>query len=104
MNSSTIRMDNVHYNAANQSFEAAVTVYGRHSTRKFACSINAPITMSFEDAASGLAKQAMRRFEGRRGLQSALAVSPPKQRADHGGFDPVNWLQGLLGHPDHKAA
>ncbi len=104
MNSPTVRIDHVHYNAASQSFEATVTVYGRHLARKFACSINAPITMSFEDAASGLAKQATRRFEKRQGLRSTLIASAPKHRAGRNGFDPVTWLQGLLGRPDHKAA
>lgn len=104
MNRSSIRLDNVVYNAATQRFEATVTVFGHGPVRKFACSIDAPITMTFEDAASGLAKQAMRRYEKRGGLHSTMNTPPPRQRAGRLGFDPMRWLEGILKHPGHKAA
>lgn len=65
-----VELNNVIYNAANQSFEALATVYAGKSSRSFACAIEAPIDMSFEDAAAGLKTQAIRRFDGRGGLSS----------------------------------
>lgn len=68
--SQAVELNNVIYNAATQSFEALATVYAGTSSRSFACAIDAPIDMSFEDAAAGLTTQALRRFEGRGGLSS----------------------------------
>lgn len=56
-----LQLSDVIYNAATQSFEALVTVHDASGERSYACAINAPITMAFEDAAEGLATQAMRR-------------------------------------------
>ena len=56
-----LQLSDVIYNAATQSFEALVTVHDAGQARSYACAIDAPITMEFADAASGLATQAMRR-------------------------------------------
>ncbi len=56
-----LQLSDVIYNATNQSFEARVTVHDTSGARSYACAIEAPITMEFEDAAAGLATQAMRR-------------------------------------------
>ena len=71
------------YNAANQSFEALATVYAGTSSRSFACAINAPIDMSFKDAAKGLSTQALRRFNGNPCLSSVhpLGILSPITRA-----------------------
>ncbi|MEP4195023.1 MAG: hypothetical protein ABJL99_05225 [Aliishimia sp.] len=58
------------YNAAAQSFEAKVTVHEADQSVTYACAIDAPITMSFEDAAEGLATQALRRHNVPDGLRS----------------------------------
>lgn len=71
MQNQAVELNNVIYNAANQSFEALATVYAGSSTRSIACEINAPIDMSFEDAAQRLSTQALRRFHGRSGLSSS---------------------------------
>lgn len=83
MENQTVELSNVIYNAANQSFEALATVYAGSLTRSFACEINAPIDMKFEDAAKGLSTQALRRFNGRGGLSSVHPVTTraPKIRA-----------------------
>ena len=47
------------YNAATQAFEARVTVHGADGPQSYACAIDAPITLSFEDAAKGPTRQAM---------------------------------------------
>ncbi|WP_299298205.1 orotidine 5-phosphate decarboxylase [uncultured Tateyamaria sp.] len=56
-----LQLTDVIYNAATQTFEARVTVHDRKGAHSYACAIDAPITMEFEDAAAGLATQAMRR-------------------------------------------
>ncbi len=56
-----LQLSDVVYNAATQSFEALVTVHDGTRTQRYACAIDAPITMEFEAAAKGLATQALRR-------------------------------------------
>ena len=58
-----LQLSDVIYNAANQTFEALVTVHDQSGTRRYACAISAPINMEFEDAAKGLSTQAMRQHE-----------------------------------------
>ncbi len=70
MQNQAVKLNNVIYNAANQCFEALATVYAGTSSRSFACAINAPIDMSFADAARGLSTQARRKFQGVNGLSS----------------------------------
>jgi hypothetical protein len=74
---STIKtqMTDVFYNAAEQAFEATVTVYDKGETVSYPCAISAPITMSFEDAAKGLTKQALRRHGKPSALRSILLPS-----------------------------
>jgi hypothetical protein len=61
------------YNAATQAFEARVTVHGADGPQSYACAIEAPITLSFEDAATGLTRQALRKHGAPRGLRSWIA-------------------------------
>ena len=58
MQTRQIQMNDVIYNAAEQCFEALVTVHDGDRSRKYACAINAPMTMSFDQAAKGLTTQA----------------------------------------------
>ncbi len=69
-----LQFSDVIYNAANQTFEALVTVHDRSGARRYACAISAPIEMEFEEAAKGLSTQAMRRH-GRGDLGSILKFS-----------------------------
>ncbi|MEL6464214.1 MAG: orotidine 5-phosphate decarboxylase [Pseudomonadota bacterium] len=73
-----LQLSDVIYNAATQSFEALVTVHDAGRVRSYACAIDAPITMEFEEAAEGLATQAMRRHT--RGRSDAthmpIAIAP----------------------------
>jgi hypothetical protein len=98
----TVELSNVIYNAASQRFEALATVHGGTEARKFACAIEAPIDMSFEDAATGLTTQALRRNAGRGGLSSKHMFHPSKvQRALRSvlptkrSFDPFDMLRRL---------
>jgi hypothetical protein len=104
MQSCPIKLTEVFYNAASQSFEACVTVYDHAGARKYACAIEAPITMSFKDAAKGLQKQALRRHKSRGGLRSQMRLFAPKQRAARPVFDPVRWLDALIGGENRNAA
>jgi hypothetical protein len=104
MQTSPIKLTDVIYNAANQSFEACVTVYGETGARKYACAIEAPITMSFEDAAKGLRTQALRRHAKRGGLHSQMRRFAPQQRAPRSRFDPVRWLETLISGEQRNAA
>lgn len=76
MNTAKVELSNVFYNAANQSFEALATVSDGTASRKIACAIDAPIDMSFEDAAAGLTTHALRRYAGKPGLASHRIAGP----------------------------
>ena len=65
-----LQFSDVIYNAANQTFEALVTVHDQSGARRYACAISAPIDMEFEDAAKGLSTQAMRRHGRRPSVKS----------------------------------
>ena len=60
MQTRPIQLTDVTYNAATQCFEALVTVQDGEQLRRYACAIDAPITMSYRDAADGLSRQALR--------------------------------------------
>ncbi|MGC1495365.1 MAG: orotidine 5-phosphate decarboxylase [Sulfitobacter sp.] len=102
MQTSPIQLTDVIYNAATQSFEALVTVHDNDVSRKYACAINAPITMSFQDAAKGLTTQALRRHNARGGVYSEMQFSAPVQRAGRRRFDPIRWLENLVQLPGGK--
>ncbi len=68
-------LKDVIYNAAEQAFEAKVTIHEGPQSHSYACAIAAPMTMSFEDAAKGLSKQAMRKHGAPRGLRATMARS-----------------------------
>ncbi|WP_370399168.1 orotidine 5-phosphate decarboxylase [Sulfitobacter sp. JB4-11] len=98
------QITDVIYNASSQSFEALVTVYDAGTSRRYACAIKAPMTMSFETAAKGLQRQAQRQHDGDRGLRSFTGSAMTRPRAGRPAFDPVRWLEGLLKRPDQNAA
>lgn len=75
-----LQINDVAYNAASQSFEALVTVHDASGTRRYACAIDAPIEMEFEDAALGLSTQAMRRH-AKFSADSVIMPASPAQRA-----------------------
>lgn len=76
-----LELKDVIYNAATQSFEALVTVHDGSNKRRYACSINAPIDMEFDDAARGLATQALRRHaRGQMDSMQLPAHTAPRAR------------------------
>lgn len=72
-------LTDVIYNAAEQAFEAKVTVHGAAQAQTYACAVNAPITMSFEEAAAGLARQALSKHGCPHGLRSWTAPHAVKR-------------------------
>lgn len=104
MQTQSVQLADVIYNAANQTFEALATVHSEGRTRKYACEINAPITMTFKEAAAGLTKQALRRESHRGGLYSEASVHVAHQRAGRPRFDPRRWLEELIAMPGNRAA
>lgn len=104
MSNDPIKMDCVRYNAATQSFEATVTVFGELGTRSYACAISAPITMTFADAADGLARQAQRRYDGRGGLFARPISRYPALRSGARRFNPRQWLREVIGKTGQTAA
>lgn len=76
-----LQLSDVIYNAANQSFEALVTVHDASGVQSYACAIDAPITMEFEQAAAGLATQAMRRHTFGRSDAAHMPKAAVPQRA-----------------------
>ncbi|WP_258294689.1 hypothetical protein [Pseudosulfitobacter koreensis] len=98
-----VELNNVNYNATTQSFEALVAVHTPQGTHRYACAIDAPITMAYSDAASGLATQALRRHAGEPGLSSSLNLADAQARARAGkpkarrtlNIDPIAMLRRL---------
>ncbi len=76
-----LQLSDVIYNAASQAFEALVTVHDPRGGRSYACAIDAPISMTFEDAADGLAKQAIRRHVRGPSDAAHMPSATPPQRA-----------------------
>ncbi|KIN75180.1 Orotidine 5'-phosphate decarboxylase [Sulfitobacter noctilucae] len=99
-----IQLDDVRYNAATQAFEALVVVHDNTIVRRYACEITAPLDFTFEQAAAGLAKQAIRRHQHRGGLFSEPNSHRPSQRAGRRMFDAAQWLEALVTRPDRHAA
>ena len=104
MQTRPIQLTDVVYNAANQSFEALVTVHDGKCSRKYACAINAPISTSFQDAADGVARQALRRHTSKVGVYSEVRFPAPTQRAGRRSFDPMRWLENLADLSGRRAA
>ena len=77
-----LQLSDVIYNAATQSFEALVTLHDDRGARSYACAIDAPIEMNFEDAATGLATQAMRRHSSGRADSVYVPTTSAPQRAE----------------------
>jgi hypothetical protein len=77
-----VRVSDVIYNAANQSFEATVTLYENNTAVKHACTVPAPITMSFEDATRRLIAQARRQQKTQSGLRARMAPLHPVLRPE----------------------
>lgn len=69
-----IEMSDVIYNAAEQAFEARVTIHSDTARVRYACSLPAPITTSFEEAARGLRREAFR--QARSGAHNASYMRP----------------------------
>lgn len=104
MQTRPIQMTDVIYNAANQCFEALVTVQDGKQQRRYACAINAPITMSLRYAADGLTRQALRSHAQKRGLSSEVLRHVPAQRAGRRTFDPLRWLEEVMHLPGRDVA
>lgn len=97
MYTAPLQLSDVIYNAANQSFEALVSVHDASGTSRYACAIDAPIDMEFEIAATGLSTQALRRHtQGRR--DSVVVPSRAVQRSGR----PAHERCGAIGI-DHSA-
>ena len=99
-----LQLSDVRYNAAARAFEATVTVHDNATVRRYACAIEAPITMDFQTAAKGLARQAIRRHQQRGGLFSEVTSIQARLRPARRGFDATRWLERLMSRPDRSAA
>ena len=99
-----VQLKDVFYNAANQSFEALVTVHDGENTKNYACAISAPIEMTFEDAAKGLKTQALRRHKSNAGLASRYVTPRPLMRAGRSTRTTIQWLENLIRNPIRRVA
>lgn len=95
MTQTQVQLSQVIYNAANQSFEALATITNQTDTKTFPCSIEAPITISFERAAEGLKTQALRKSASSHGMYSQMRHHMATVRAGRPRFDPRTWLAQL---------
>lgn len=100
MKQTKVQLSDVIYNAASQCFEALVTVSDSALAKQYPCAIEAPITMTFQQAAMGLEKQALRKHSSGRSLFSKTLRNRPTVRAGRAAFDPQLWLDqlGLMTH------
>ena len=104
MNNTKIQLSDVIYNAASQTFETLVTITEGNREKRYPCAIEAPITMSFEQAAMGLEKQALRSHGTGRGLFSKILPRHAAVRAGRASFDPQIWLDQLGLYTHQNAA
>ena len=83
-----------------------MTVHDNAVRRRYACAIPAAITMAADEAARGLAKQAVRRHQARGGLFSQMVQtgSSAQTRGPRRGVSPMRWLRALAERPAPKAA
>ena len=99
-----IELSDVRYNAVTQRFEASVTVHDNATVRRYACTIEAPITTAFADAAKGLARQAIRRHQHRGGLFSDVSGTVHNMPARLTPHTAKRWLARLIDLPARHAA
>ena len=104
MEQTKVQITDVVYNAGTQCFEALVTVMSDSKTAKYPCAIEAPITISFEQASHGLEKQALRRHKAGKGMHSQMRHHVANTRAGRPSFDPRAWLAQLGFGPLNRAA
>lgn len=99
-----IELKDVRYNAGNQCFEAIVTLHDNATVRRYACAFEAPITLAFEDATKGLARQAIRRHQQKDGLFSEFSEMVRETPRRLTRWSTRRWLNGLISAPERKAA
>lgn len=104
MTHTQVHLNQVVYNAATQTFDALATVTTQAETKTFPCSIEAPITMSFERAADGLKTKALRTSKQGNSMYSQMRHRMAAVRAGRPRFDPRAWLAQLGFGPIDKAA
>ena len=97
-------LSDVIYNAANQAFEALVTVRDFGHTHKYPCAITAPITMDFKDAAEGLTRQANRRHKRKLKAQEDTPRFAAPHPVNSRRFDAARWLRGFADLGQRRAA
>jgi len=96
MQTLNIQISDVIYNAATQTFDALVTVKDTTGTVKYPCSIEAPITLPFAEAAKGLKQQAVRRHsQPAGGIYAKIASYRPAHRAPRKTFDVRGWINDM---------
>lgn len=78
MQTQALSTDEIRYDPALQAYDALVTVYTITTTRRYACTVPAPITMTHEQAAMALRQEALRRHCQAPGLYSAPMTASPK--------------------------
>ncbi|KNG94524.1 hypothetical protein [Pseudaestuariivita atlantica] len=94
-------LSDVIYNAAEQAFEAVVTIQSVRGPLRYAASYHAPMTTEFEQAASGLIDRAERMHKLNRGMRAVSArrlALPPMARPRAGRTRAPRWLDRFLSH------
>ncbi len=104
MQTRPVQMTDVIYNAAEQCFEALVTVPVKDGFPKICRFDQPPISTSFADAASGLRKQAERRHANHGGMFSELQFQSAALRGRRQRFDPKTWLAHIASLSGLRAA
>lgn len=73
------RIDEIRYNAAEECFEALVTLNTREGAMRIASTYSAPLTAEFEEVSNGLLASALR-AEAAPGTMKSRAPSMPFRR------------------------
>lgn len=76
MKTNHLPTDEIRYDAADQTFNAVVSISTEFGDLRYACSVAAPLTMSISQASAALRREALRRHCQAPELYSAPATAP----------------------------
>lgn len=78
------RIDDIRYNAAEECFEALVTLNTREGAMRVASSYPAPLTAEFDEVSKGLLQAALRGRKAPDVMKSRAPELPPRRVLPHG--------------------
>ncbi|MBN7784344.1 hypothetical protein JYP51_05395 [Ponticoccus gilvus] len=83
MQNGSPRIDEIRYNAAEECFEALVTLNTIEGAMRIASAYPAPVTAEFEEVSNGLLRNALRNRTAPEALRSRAPSTPPRRHLPH---------------------